>query len=72
MPYSVRNAPRGFSPWTLSRFRPGMKNDSVATVGHTGTFALDASNALGDETTTHAGVILDEQVMSLIKESPRL
>jgi len=41
----------------------------LGTVGHTGTFALDASNALGDETTTHAGVILDEQVMSLIKES---
>ncbi|AVH65048.1 RNA-guided endonuclease InsQ/TnpB family protein [Nostoc sp. 'Peltigera membranacea cyanobiont' N6] len=41
----------------------------LGTVGHTGTFALDASNALGDATTTHAGVILDEQVMSLIKES---
>jgi len=41
----------------------------LGTVGHTGTFALDASNALGDEATTHAGAILDEQVMSLIKES---
>jgi putative transposase len=41
----------------------------LGTVGHTGTFALDVSNALGDRTTTHAGVILDEQVMSLIKES---
>jgi putative transposase len=44
----------------------------LGTVGHIGTFALDASNALGDATTTHAGVILDEQVMSLIKESQRL
>jgi putative transposase len=41
----------------------------LGTVGHTGTFALDASNALGDESSTHAGVILHEQVMSLIKES---
>ena len=44
----------------------------LGTVGHIGTFALDASNALGDTTATHAGVILDEQVMSLIKESPSL
>jgi putative transposase len=44
----------------------------LGTVGHTGTFALDVSNALGDTTATHAGVILDEQVMSLIKESPSL
>jgi putative transposase len=30
------------------------------------------SNALGDESSTQAGEILSEQVMSLIKESPRL
>jgi putative transposase len=41
----------------------------LSTVGHTGTFALDASNALGDESSTHSGASLSEQVMSLIKES---
>ena len=44
----------------------------LSTVGHTGTFALDVSNALGDESSTQVGVILSEQVMSLIKESQRL
>ncbi|MEH2061189.1 MAG: transposase [Nostoc sp.] len=44
----------------------------LGTVGHTGTFALDVSNAWGDTTATHAGVILHEQVMSLIQESPSL
>lgn len=44
----------------------------LSTVGHTGTFALDASNALGDESSTLFGVSLIEQVMSLIKESPLL
>lgn len=44
----------------------------LSTVGHTGTFALDASNALGESTSTLAGAILFEQVDSLIKESPRL
>ncbi|MEH1910931.1 MAG: transposase [Nostoc sp.] len=32
----------------------------LGTVGHTGTFALDASNALGDATTAHVGEILSE------------
>ncbi len=36
----------------------------LGTVGHTGTFALDASNALGDETSTQVGANLLEQVMS--------
>ncbi|MDB9373885.1 RNA-guided endonuclease InsQ/TnpB family protein [Nodularia sphaerocarpa] len=36
----------------------------LGTVGHTGTFALDASNAWGDETSTHVGENLHEQVMS--------
>ena len=36
----------------------------LGTVGHTGTFALDASNALGDESSTQVGAILPEQVMS--------
>jgi putative transposase len=36
----------------------------LGTVGHTGTFALDASNAWGDKTSTLVGVILHEQVMS--------
>lgn len=36
----------------------------LGTVGHTGTFALDASNASGDESSTQVGVILSEQVIS--------
>jgi len=36
----------------------------LGTVGHIGTFALDASNALGDEISTQVGAILHEQVMS--------
>ncbi|MFW9261739.1 RNA-guided endonuclease InsQ/TnpB family protein [Nostoc sp. CALU 546] len=36
----------------------------LGTVGHTGTFALDASNAWGDETSTLVGANLHEQVMS--------
>jgi len=42
---------------------------SLGTVGHTGTFALDASNALGDTSSIQAGENLFEQDMSLIKES---
>jgi putative transposase len=41
----------------------------LSTVGHTGTFAAFASNALGDESSTQSGASLTEQVMSLIKES---
>jgi putative transposase len=44
----------------------------LSTVGHTGTFGLEPSNALGESTSTLAGVILPEQVGSLIKESPSL
>ena len=40
----------------------------LGTVGHTGTFALDASNALGELTSTVAGEILPQQVGSQIKE----
>jgi putative transposase len=36
----------------------------LGTVGHTGTFALDASNALGELTATLVGEILPEQVSS--------
>ena len=36
----------------------------LGTVGHTGTFALDASNALGDEASILVGEILLEQVTS--------
>ncbi|MBD2459330.1 transposase, partial [Nostoc sp. FACHB-87] len=36
----------------------------LGTVGHTGTFALDASNAWGDATSTLVGESLYEQVMS--------
>ena len=36
----------------------------LGTVGHTGTFALDASNALGDEASILAGEILLEQAIS--------
>jgi len=41
----------------------------LGTVGHTGTFALDASNALGDESSIQIGANLFEQDTSLIKES---
>ncbi|MEH2359855.1 RNA-guided endonuclease InsQ/TnpB family protein [Nostoc sp.] len=41
----------------------------LGTVGHTGTFALDASNAWGDETATLSGATLIEQVMSKKQES---
>ncbi|AFZ13308.1 transposase, IS605 OrfB family [Crinalium epipsammum PCC 9333] len=44
----------------------------LGTVGHTGTFGLDSSNALGESTSTLTEAILSEQVGSLIKESPRL
>jgi len=39
-------------------------NSGLGTVGHTGTFALDASNAWGEDTATHAGATLLEQVTS--------
>lgn len=44
----------------------------LGTVGHTGTFALDASNALGESTSTLVGAILPRQADSLIKESSHL
>ncbi|WP_341731724.1 transposase [Microcoleus sp. EPA2] len=39
-------------------------NRGLGTVGHTETFALDASNALGELTSTFAGEILHQQVGS--------
>ena len=39
-------------------------NKGLSTVGHTGTFALDASNASGETSSTLAGEILLEQVVS--------
>ena len=45
-------------------------SSGLSTVGHTGTFALDASNASGESTSTLVGAILQEQVGSLIEESP--
>jgi len=36
----------------------------LGTVGHTGTFALDASNALGESISTWAGEILSQQIGS--------
>jgi putative transposase len=36
----------------------------LGTVGHTGTFMLDMSNALGEPTSTLAGAILSGQVSS--------
>jgi putative transposase len=36
----------------------------LSTVGHTGTFGLEPSNACGEDTSTQAGVILPEQVTS--------
>ncbi|WP_375340750.1 RNA-guided endonuclease InsQ/TnpB family protein [Okeania sp. SIO2C9] len=42
----------------------------LSTVGHTGTTALDAENAWGDETSTQLGASLVEQVLSRNQESP--
>jgi putative transposase len=39
-------------------------NLGLGTVGHTGTFALDASNASGESTSTLIGAILSEQAVS--------
>lgn len=47
-------------------------SSGLGTVGHTGTFMLDMSNASGESTSTLAGAILPEQVGSLIEESPSL
>ena len=47
-------------------------NLGLGTVGHTGTLALDASNALGDSPSTFVGESLPGQGESLIKESPCL
>ncbi|HEY9872104.1 MAG TPA: transposase [Candidatus Obscuribacterales bacterium] len=44
----------------------------LSTVGHTGTFALDANNASGDLTSTLIGAILSEQVRSMNEESSPL
>jgi putative transposase len=44
-------------------------NSGLGTVGHTGTFALDASNASGDVTSTLVGVIQSGQVVSVKEES---
>jgi len=44
----------------------------LGTVGHTGTFALSASNASGDATSTLTGVILSGQVVSMKEESHAL
>jgi putative transposase len=40
----------------------------LSTVGHTGTFALDASNAWGDETSTLSGESLIEQVVKVVAQ----
>lgn len=47
-------------------------NRGLSTVGHTGTFALDAENAWGDETSIQPGVNLVEQVLSRNQESSYL
>lgn len=44
-------------------------NLGLGTVGHTGTFALGASNASGDVTSTLAGAIQSGQVVSVKEES---
>ena len=61
-----------FSVISLQFYPVHSLSRGLSTVGHTGTFMLDMSNALGDESSTQAGEILSEQVMSLIKESPHL
>jgi putative transposase len=42
----------------------------LSTTGHVGTFALDASNAWGEDTSTGVGAILHQQVISQSQESP--
>ncbi|MEG4278607.1 transposase [Microcoleus sp. MON1_C1] len=52
---------------TLERDFNAAKNilsRGLGTVGHTGTFALDASNALGESISTLAGEILSQQIDS--------
>ena len=52
---------------TLDRYFNAARNilnRGLGTVGHTETFALDASNALGELTSTFAGEILHQQVGS--------
>jgi putative transposase len=53
--------------WVLDRDHNAARNilsRGLSTVGHTGTFMLDMSNALGESTSTLAGAILSEQVGS--------
>ncbi len=53
--------------WVLDRDHNAARNilsRGLGTVGHIGTFALDVSNALGDESSTQVGAILPKQVMS--------
>ena len=60
---------------TLDRDENAARNilsRGLSTVGHTGTFMLDMSNALGESTSTLAEEILPEQVDSQIKESSSL
>ncbi len=45
-------------------------NRGLSTVGHTGTFGLDPSNAWGVETATLVGVIQSQQVTTRSQESP--
>jgi putative transposase len=47
-------------------------NSGLGTVGHTGTFALDASNAWGNLSSTAVGANLRQQDGSLNQESPSL
>jgi putative transposase len=53
--------------WLLDRDHNAARNilsRGLGTVGHTGTFMLDMSNALGESTSTLVGAILPEQVGS--------
>jgi putative transposase len=47
-------------------------NSGLRTLGHSGTFALDASNAWGVTTTTSVESVQSEQVMTRSQESPSL
>ncbi len=42
----------------------------LSTAGHSGTWLQDSLNALGEDTSTFSGEILDKQVTSVNKESP--
>jgi putative transposase len=67
--HSWREPPGGIVAGFAENAPVNILTKGISTVGHTGTFALDASNAWGETTSTLVGGILPEQVISLSQES---